>query len=585
MIQGLFLKVVNLSLTASWLLAAVLLLRLLFRRVSGRALCVLWLMVGLRLLLPFSLPSSLSLLPSAETIVVTDSETGQLSLSLESGFPELDETFSSENREGSKRGFSAERMLAAAGCIWIGGAVAAMLYLGLSECLLYRGVRKEEVLADNVFSGSRFETAFSLGVISPVIFLPADLEPEDREMVLLHERRHLKRRDPLWKMLGFAVLALHWFNPLVHFAYALFCRDLETACDESLVEDFSESERKSYALALLRCCSRRRIGKLSALSFGEKNVKGRVVRILNFRKSKKWVVILFALSAAIVGLLFMTKPLKTGKRAVQRCVHSALTDEEAVRRLLFRYQGGLYSYRLSEEDEKALSLTLRRVEELPLTEASESALLSCSGIYTIRMSDGCMLRFASEKSEKGICYLQLVPGKGQAEAVCFVFLDKELEEQLLELAEKAVRRCFSIPLSQDNASRAYGTLMSAFGDHFPDNFGGAYLSGSGRLVLCLKEVAGEEEYWQDLLGIGAQELLFRYVTDSWNELEKASAYICEQCEESGYLVSCGIDVTGNCILVRALEDTPENVYRKIVTACMDSGCDYQIQKCSAFEAY
>ena len=305
-----FQKALNMSIAAGWLILAVIALRLLLRRAPKRFRLLLWAVVGLRLALPWSIESALSLIPSAQTLPegimlerapVLDTGISALNGAINPGFtaaftPEL--------------GASAnplQVLLPIAAAFWMLGAAAMLLWALVSWLRLRKRVREAVRLEENVYE-CEITSPFVLGLFRPRIYLPFSLENGERELVLAHERTHITAGDHIIKPLGWLLLAAHWYNPLVWLAYALFCRDIELACDERVVRGLSLSDRADYSQALLDLSRPRGGVRACPLAFGESSVKGRVKSVLSYKKPAFWLVLLAVVVCVGAAVCFLTDP-------------------------------------------------------------------------------------------------------------------------------------------------------------------------------------------------------------------------------------------------------------------------------------
>lgn len=305
-----FQKALNMSIAAGWLILAVIALRLLLRRAPKRFRLLLWAVVGLRLALPWSIESALSLIPSAQTLPegimlerapVLDTGISALNGAINPGFtaaftPEL--------------GVSAnplQVLLPIAAAFWMLGAAAMLLWALVSWLRLRKRVREAVRLEENVYE-CEIASPFVLGLFRPRIYLPFSLENGERELVLAHERAHITAGDHIIKPLGWLLLAAHWYNPLVWLAYALFCRDIELACDERVVRGLSLSDRADYSQALLDLSRPRGGVRACPLAFGESSVKGRVKSVLSYKKPVFWLVLLAVVVCVGAAVCFLTDP-------------------------------------------------------------------------------------------------------------------------------------------------------------------------------------------------------------------------------------------------------------------------------------
>ena len=306
-----FLTVFNLSIVASWFVLAILILRKIFSKAPKSIFCILWLLVGLRLAIPFSLESVFSLVPSAETI--SPEIIYQAKPNVETGFQSFNDIINpviSESLAATPQ-YSAnpvQIILAIASNVWISGAVLIILYGIISYAILKIKVRESVPVENNIRECSKIASPFILGFIRPQIYIPFGMDKGNLEYVLAHERAHLKRRDHLIKPIGFALLAIYWFNPVIWIAYIFLCRDIEFACDEKVVRNFEADQRAKYATALLDCSINRRSIAACPLAFGEVGVKERIRKALSYKKPVLWLIIAAVISAVVLAICFMTNP-------------------------------------------------------------------------------------------------------------------------------------------------------------------------------------------------------------------------------------------------------------------------------------
>ena len=309
---AIFLKLLNLSISASWLVLAVLVLRLGSKRSPKWMNVLLWGIVALRLVLPFSIESALSLIPSAETVrpaaVQFDPAptiTSGVSVIDNAVNPSLSEHFA------AVPGMSVNPLYVwteIAGWVWLIGLGAMLLYALVSYLRLRRRVSVSLPIQENIYLCDAISSPFILGIVKPHIYLPSGLDEVQRQNVLAHERAHLARYDHWWKPLGFALLAVYWFNPLLWLAYALLCRDIELACDERVIRTMDESAVKTYSTVLLACSIPHKAVVSCPLAFGEVGVKERVRNALHYKKPAFWIVAASAIVCIAVAVCFLTNP-------------------------------------------------------------------------------------------------------------------------------------------------------------------------------------------------------------------------------------------------------------------------------------
>ena len=306
-----FLKLVNLSISASWLILAVLVLRVVLKKAPKWVMPLLWGVVALRLVCLFSIESALSLIPSAETIpseIVTETrepvlyEQATLDIVTNPTLPSAAEVPVGVSRQQAQVDFNIYSIL------WLAGMSALLVHALVSAGKLKRKLATAILLRDNIYESEFVDSPFVFGVVKPNIYLPMHMDEGTAAYVIAHEHAHLARRDYWWKVLGYLVLALHWFNPLVWVAYILFCRDIELACDEKVVRGLDGAARADYSQALLSCAAPKRAVAACPLAFGEGNIKTRVKSALHYKKPAFWVAAAAVLAVVIVAVCFLTNP-------------------------------------------------------------------------------------------------------------------------------------------------------------------------------------------------------------------------------------------------------------------------------------
>ena len=308
-----FLNLLNRSITAGWLILTVLVLRVILKKAPKTIRCVLWALVGVRLICPFSFESVLSLIPSAETIpqeILYVQEPA-----IESGVSTLNQVInpiiskSFAPNEGDSVN-PLQTVVYISSVIWLVGLLAMIIYAGVSFLRIHGKVAASMQLTDNIFICDYIDTPFIFGILRPGIYLPSVLVGEKAVYVIAHEKAHLKRHDHWWKPIGFVLLSVYWFNPVIWVAYILLCRDIELACDERVVRELGESDKKAYSDALLFCSVSRKMIAACPLAFGEVGVKERVRSVLNYKKPTFWMLAVAAGACIIVAVCFLTNPKK-----------------------------------------------------------------------------------------------------------------------------------------------------------------------------------------------------------------------------------------------------------------------------------
>ncbi len=374
--EAIFIKMLNMSITAGWIVLAVLLIRLLFKKKAPKALFpVLWAIVAVRLVCPFMIESRFSLLRNTEPVEketlsenffqqadkmneITTPETvqkehvGELSQGSVESMPGIenegystgteqlpsqtegsipqtgtlpgteyiesvpnnsgtgDIQWNSTGTETEKKNISQSKtdLSTVLAIIWLSGFGLMLVYTGFSYFLIYRKVAESVPYAKNVRVCDSIDSPFILGIIRPRIYLPSDIAEDDRKYVLSHERAHLKRLDHIWKPLGFLLLSIYWFHPLLWVAYILLCKDIEYACDEKVIKELGIEQKKPYSTALINCSVSKKMISACPLAFGENGVKGRVKSVLHYKKPAFWIILASVVLCVVLAVCFLTNP-------------------------------------------------------------------------------------------------------------------------------------------------------------------------------------------------------------------------------------------------------------------------------------
>lgn len=326
--ERIFLQLLHMSLTAAVLVLAVVLLRLAFCKAPRWLHCLLWVMVAVRLVCPFTIESNWSLMPSVPAVmeldrpgsstpvIVPDVPSTEVvvpdapSVSLPTGgISSSPVTPTLPDSSFAAPGDSVDPWqvaLTIAAYVWLLGMLAMAGYAMFSTLRLRHRVREAACLVDNIWQCDHIRTPFILGVFHPRIYLPSDLEGSARDSVVAHEKAHLRRLDHFWKPLGFLLLTVYWFNPALWVAYILLCRDIEAACDERVVRGMSAAERRVYSEALLACSAPRRLISACPLAFGETSVKSRIKSVLSYKKPTVWILVAALLVSTVAGVCLLT---------------------------------------------------------------------------------------------------------------------------------------------------------------------------------------------------------------------------------------------------------------------------------------
>jgi len=320
----LFLKIINMSLSAGWLILAVLLVRFVFQKVPRWIHVLLWGIVAFRLICPFSIKSTLSLIPNAEMInpaVLSETPADNTWIPTSNHVV----TPPTENVHAINVLFQILSI------IWLMGVLLLCTYTVVSYWQLYRRVAAAVPYRDNIFQSEQVNSPFVLGILRPRIYLPFKLDSPDLEHVVAHEQAHIRRKDYLWKPLGFLLLAIHWFNPLMWLAYILLCRDIEFACDEKVIKELDNEQRADYTQALVACSVDRRMITACPLTFGEVDVKERVKSVKNYKKTSLWILLLAGIACVAVAVCFLTDPVQNDPSGHEEAAYYLVIGTDGVK--------------------------------------------------------------------------------------------------------------------------------------------------------------------------------------------------------------------------------------------------------------
>ena len=308
----LFLKIVNMSISASWLVLVVLIPRFVLKKAPKWVNILLWGIVAIRLICPFSFESALSLIPSAETF--PEKVISGPSFDVQTGITPVDNRINDYLGDRYFEGVTVpanncNNIMTILTIVWTIGILLLVAYTVISYWRLRRKVDTAVRYKDNIFQSENVKSPFVLGIIKPRIYLPFNMNGQDLEHVVAHEQAHIHRKDHWWKPFGFLLLTIHWFNPLVWLAYVLLCRDIELACDERVIKELGNEQRADYTQALVACSVNRRMIAACPLAFGEVGVKDRVKSVMNYKKPAFWGVVLAVIVCVFVAVCFLTNPV------------------------------------------------------------------------------------------------------------------------------------------------------------------------------------------------------------------------------------------------------------------------------------
>ncbi len=375
-----FLRIFNMSVTASWLILTVVLARQLLKKAPRWISCLLWGLVAVRLVLPVSFRSTFSMVPSRDTIPldIASSE----SPAIDSGIPVIDDAVNSYMEQtftppAQDSAIPLQTLIKAASFVWLTGTAALLLYALASYLKLKRTVLASVPAREGIHACDEVETPFILGIFRPVIYVPSSMEGEMLDIVIRHEKAHLYRHDHWWKPLGFLLLAVYWFNPLCWLAYILLCRDIEFACDERVIRDMDEAALLGYSQALLDCSFPRKSIIACPVAFGEVGVKSRVRNVLNYKRPAFWILLASVAVCIAITVFLMSDP--TPRSSLTARIRSGTVTA---------FDGtGTWCYTLSGYDREILedcvaSSTVLHADQLK-KKVADSDGLSCRLIMTL----------------------------------------------------------------------------------------------------------------------------------------------------------------------------------------------------------
>lgn len=390
--DSVFLQLVNVSITAGWVVLAILLLRLVLKKAPKWTRCLLWLVAGVRLVFPFSIESIFSLIPSAKTI---DTAKHLARPYIDTGFTVIDNRINDYLGDRFFEGVTVPanhfaNIVRTAAVVWIIGMTAMLLYSMISYVRLRRNLRTATLLRDNLWESEAVKSPFILGVIRPRIYLPYHLNTESAWYVIAHEQAHLKRCDHWIKPIAFTLLCIYWFNPLMWAAYILLCRDIELACDEKVIRTMGKEERQIYSMALVQRSVNRRHLAACPLAFGEVGVKERIKTVMHYKKPAFWLILTALLLCVIAAVCFLTNPLRDEEEEQHSFYATVLETEE--NRILVEPVSG--SDERNSADQIWVSLnetipkivsgdTVRVIYDGLIAESYPAQILSVSAVYIV----------------------------------------------------------------------------------------------------------------------------------------------------------------------------------------------------------
>lgn len=350
----LFIKILNMSISASWIVFAIFILRLLLKKAPKWVIVLMWGIVGIRLVCPLSFESVFSLIPSETTV------SPQIMLDrnphINSGIPLINNTLnpvisSSFAPNPMTSANPLQILIPILSNVWLLGIIAMLIYSVVSFLIIKNRVKTAVKLKENLFQSESVISPFVLGIIKPKIYLPFNMNDGNIEYVTAHEKAHISRKDHLWKPIGFLLLSIYWFNPFLWIAYVFLCRDIELACDEKVVKAFDNIQRADYSQALLACSVNRRMISACPLAFGEVGVKNRIKSVLNYKRPAFWIVLVSIALSLILAACFLTNPKSNRLKTLENHSYEFIPEQAVT---VLSYDGESYKALNSEPNKQLL---------------------------------------------------------------------------------------------------------------------------------------------------------------------------------------------------------------------------------------
>lgn len=541
--NALFLKIINMSISASWLVLAVLVLRVILKKAPKWINVLLWGIVAVRLIFPFSFESALSLIPSAETIPL---DIGMAATpTINSGINVINHAVNPVISQSNTpmTGASVNPLqitISICEIIWMVGMAILALYTIISCWRLIRKIDTAVLYKNNIFQSENVSSPFVLGFIKPRIYVPFRINDQDLEYVVAHEQAHIRRKDHLWKPLGFLLLTIHWFNPLMWLAYVLLCRDIELACDEKVIKELGSEQRADYSQALVTCSVNRRMIAACPIAFGEVGVKERVKSVLHYKKPAVWITIAATVVCIIVAICFLTNPSKNaeeieladldGDGALEQLIIEELTPNECYTVRFIREDGSeLWSAELGLPNTEWDSYFLYQDGDVNgilhytptvyqgYAEYFYELYTFPNGIQTTYAAKRTMFNLNSDSEEPGVVEATSFAEEVNALLAHSTLLISTLDGELHQYGDSEIEWVCELPISEDAIYAVPVSELMGLDCWYteeittPSFFGRTYfsqISGSDTSFIVAESFGYEiDDYIVDLDGDGISELV------------------------------------------------------------------------------
>lgn len=596
-------KILYMNIAAFGLIPAVILVRSVFQKAPKYIRCILWALVAIRLVCPFSIETAFSLVPSIDAIqqqvneddneeqdsqIVQDEQVDEGNVEIiedsekESSVEQEDPIVNDENVEEipDNTEYIDDVDIVSVNIyliIWLFGMAVILLHSVISYFRLKKRVSTSTYYDDRIWVSDEVETPFILGVLRPRIYLPSGMDGEIKKYVLAHEYAHISRKDYIWKPLGFLIVCVHWFNPLVWVAYVLFSRDIEMACDEKVIKNYDVEERKAYSKALLACSASNRSTTECPVAFSEVGVKGRVKSALNYKKPAFWLIIVALFVCIAMAAGFLTNP--KDKDAVGTNINS--TQQPIIIDAGKSYSVEELGINLVVSDITATGLTLKCS-----LENAEYGMYSASNEYYLEryendtwievemISTAAFTRILPFNGEKEWefdwedLYGELDAGRYRlAKPIWFsnAPISSSFGDKYIFYKEFIVLKNMTSQGSAIKASQKLDVIMSINEDGsttYPDEYAGCYIAGA-KLIILLTDTSDEMiKKYTDIVGDCSDYIEIEKAEYSYNYLYSETQRLAQLIIDNNLTwYHCGVSQSNNSIEFGVVEEDYEAIMK------------------------
>lgn len=399
------LNLLKLSFSASFIIVVILILRLIFKNAPRLIFCILYGIVAIRLIFPFSVESNFSLIPKTDNIeneIIQNTFSNNNFSIIQNNqsneeIPDLNMN-NTDNINNNLTFTESENDFFIVDIIYLSVTVLILLYGVISYVRLKNQIVASKKIKNSYYICDNIQVPFILGIIKPKIYVPSELKDPELSFVLCHEKAHIKRFDNIWKPLGYILLSIYWFNPLIWIAYIMFCKDIEIAADEKVIKELGEDSKKSYSETLLSYSTKnQKLVTACPVAFGEIGVKERIKSILNYKKPTVIIIVIAIVLCIVIAICFLTSPMTDINNAEN------LSRDEIVN-IQSEVDNGHYPWRVNAE-ETALEFIQNKYGNVEINKVDTKYINSKKAIITINYDNNdytVMLFKPIEKGNNGI---------------------------------------------------------------------------------------------------------------------------------------------------------------------------------------